>query len=234
MPADLAVPYPSIVRATAAGGSLYYGKAARAQENFDLNYTYPLMLAPGPAGQLQFLAQGSIYAGGMAVSQSGAAMSAMATPWNPAYQARIGNAVVVSNLSPSGSLVSQSLLAFGSGTAAASSAGSAEPARFYAIDGDLVGVSSGRIITFSSDPGSSHEGETWYEGNGAVWMMAGRDIVSSGRSFGADRTAPSSNNLFLHKTPTTSPSCRPVATSSTATSRWPGLACWKCRRAAIS
>ncbi|WP_308580948.1 filamentous haemagglutinin family protein [uncultured Pseudomonas sp.] len=201
MPADLAVAYPSIVRATAAGGSLYYGKAARAQENFDLNYTYPLMLAPGPAGQLQFLAQGSIYAGGMAVSQSGAAMSAMATPWNPAYQARIGNAVVVSNLSPTGSQVSQSLLAFGSGTAAASSAGSAEPARFYAIDGDLVGVSSGRIITFSSDPGSSHEGETWYEGNGAVWMMAGRDIVSSGRSFGADRTAPSSNNLFLHKNP---------------------------------
>jgi hypothetical protein len=31
-------------------------------------------------------------------------------------------------------------------------------------------------------------------------MMAGRDIVSSGRSFGVDRTdAPSSNNLFLHK-----------------------------------
>ncbi|MFL1391172.1 filamentous hemagglutinin family protein [Pseudomonas tritici] len=200
MPADLAVAYPSIVRATAAGGSLYYGKAASAQENYDGNLTYPLMLAPGPAGQLQFLAQGSIYAGGMAVSQSGAAMSAMATPWNPAYQARIGNAVVVSNLSPSGSLVSQSLLAFGPGTADASSAGSTEPARFYAIDGDLVGVSSGRIITFSSEPGSLHEGETWYEGNGAVRMMAGRDIVSSGRSFGVDRTdAPSSNNLFLHK-----------------------------------
>ena len=199
-PGDLAVAYPSIVRATAAGGSLYYGKAARAQENSDLNYTDPLMLAPGPAGQLQFLAQGSIYAGGMAVSQSGAAPSAMATPWNPAYEARIGNAVVVSNLPPTGSLVSLSLLAFGSGTAAASSAGSAEPARFYAIDGDLVGVSSGRIITFSSNPGALHEGETWYEGNGAVRMMAGRDIVSSGRSFGVDRTdAPSSNNLFLHK-----------------------------------
>ncbi|WKC47883.1 filamentous haemagglutinin family protein [Pseudomonas veronii] len=199
MPGDLAVAYPSIVRATAAGGNLYYGAAAQ-DSGSDGNYTYPLMLAPGPAGQLQFLAQGSIYAGGMAVSQSGAAMSAMATPWNPAYQARIGNAVVVSNLSPSGSLVSQSLLAFGSGTAAASSAGSAGPARFYAIDGDLVGVSSGRIITFSSTPGWLHEGETWYEGNGAVRMMAGRDIVSSGRSFGVGRTdAPSSNNLFLHK-----------------------------------
>jgi len=201
-PTDLAVVYPSIVRATAAGGSLYYGKAAEQQANSDTNFTYPLLLAPGQNGQLQFLAQGSIYAGGMAVSQSGAAESAMATPWNPAYQGSIGNAVVTSNLSTSGNFVTRALFAFGPGSATASTAGSAEPARFYAMDGDLVGVSSGRIVGFKSLPGELHEGEIWYEGNGAVWMKAGRDIVSSGRMFGLENnrsiTAPI-DSLFVHK-----------------------------------
>ena len=199
--ADLAVVYPSILNATAAGGSLYYGKAAQTQTNGDSAYSYPLLLAPGENGQLQFLAQDSIYAGGMPVSQSGTANSAMATPWNPAYQGRVGNAVVASNLSVTGNAGNLSLFAFGSGTTAASSAGSAEPARFYAMDGDLVGVSSGRIITFQKTPGSVHEGETWYEGNGAVRMMAGRDIVSSGRTFGTDgfTVASPSDNLFIHK-----------------------------------
>ena len=142
-PTDLAVVYPSILRATAAGGSLYYGKAAEQQSNSDNSFTYPLLLAPGQDGQLQFLAQDSIYAGGMAVSQSGTAQSAMATPWNPAYQGSIGNAVVTSNLSVNGNLVTRALFAFGSGTTAASSAGSTEPARFYAMDGDLVGVNCG-------------------------------------------------------------------------------------------
>ena len=202
-PTDLAVVYPSILRATAAGGSLYYGKAAEQQSNSDNSFTYPLLLAPGQNGQLQFLAQDSIYAGGMAVSQSGTAQSAMATPWNPAYQGSIGNAVVTSNLSVNGNLVTRALFAFGSGTTAASSAGSTEPARFYAMDGDLVGVSSGRGITFGTNPGDPHQGETWYEGNGAVRMMAGRDIVSSGRIFGLDgmRGSTPTDNLFIHKNP---------------------------------
>ncbi|MCM2364646.1 filamentous haemagglutinin family protein [Pseudomonas sp. SR18] len=199
--ADLAVVYPSILRATAAGGSLYYGKAAQAQTNGDNTYSYPLLLAPGENGQLQFLAQDSIYAGSMPVSQSGTANSAMATPWNPAYQGRVGNAVVASNLSITGNASNLALFAFGAGTTAASSSGSAEPARFYAMAGDLVGVSSGRIITFQKSAGAVHEGETWYEGNGAVRMMAGRDIVSSGRTFGTDgfAVAAPSDNLFIHQ-----------------------------------
>ncbi|WP_446739850.1 hypothetical protein [Pseudomonas sp. TH32] len=75
---DMAVVYPSIVRATAASGSLYYGKAATFRD-FP-SYTYPLLLAPGKNGQLQFLAQDSIYAGGFTVTQSGSAPSSMATP----------------------------------------------------------------------------------------------------------------------------------------------------------
>jgi len=203
--ADLAVVYPSIVRATAASGSLYYGKAAQAQANGDNNYTYPLLLAPGENGQLQFMAQDSIYAGGMTVSQSGTAQSTTATPWHPAYQGRIGNAVKASNLSVNGNSGSQPLFVFGPGTAALSPGGSAEPARFYAIDGDLVGVSSGRVIAFGTTVGSLHEGQTWYEGNGSVWMMAGRDIVSSGRRFGQDSLAVAGmrtqDNLIIHDNP---------------------------------
>ena len=196
---DLAVVYPSILRATAAGGSLYYGKAAEAQANGDNTYMFPLLLAPADNGQLQFLAQDSIYAGGMTVSRSGTAGSAMATPWNPAFQGMLGTQVVASNLSASGNLDARALFAFGSGTTSASTGGRGEPARFYAMDGDLVGVSSGRIIRFDTSPGSLHEGQTWYEGSGPVRMLAGRDIVSSGRAFGDDMMfGRSSNNLFMH------------------------------------
>lgn len=196
---DLAVVYPSILRATAAGGSLYYGKAAEAQANGDNTYMFPLLLAPADNGQLQFLAQDSIYAGGMTVSRSGTASSAMATPWNPAFQGMLGTQVVASNLSASGNLDARALFAFGPGTTSASTGGRGEPARFYAMDGDLVGVSSGRIIRFDTSPGSLHEGQTWYEGSGPVRMLAGRDIVSSGRAFGDDMMfGRSSNNLFMH------------------------------------
>ncbi|MFP3747777.1 hypothetical protein SB816_32440, partial [Achromobacter sp. SIMBA_011] len=64
-------------------------------------------------------------------------------------------------------------------TASTAWGNSLEPARFYALTGDLLGVSSGRTITLTGadDPRLS---QTYYEGAGAVWMRAGRDIVSSG------------------------------------------------------
>lgn len=52
---DLAVVYPSILRATAASGSLYYGKAGSSSLT-DNDYKFPLLLAPGVNGQLQLLA----------------------------------------------------------------------------------------------------------------------------------------------------------------------------------
>ena len=201
--ADLAVIYPSIVRATAAGGSLYYGKAVDVQAK-DTSYTFPMLLAPGENGQLQFFAQHSIYGADMPVSQSGSALTAMATPWHPAFEGRVGGQVVTSNLAGNGNGAGQPLFAFGPGTATASAVGGREPARFYAIDGDLVGVSSGRIITFSTNQKDLHVGQTWYEGNGPVWMMAGRDIVSGGRSFGVDiplSGVVTTGNLFIHNTP---------------------------------
>lgn len=200
---DLSIVYPSILRATAASGSFYYGKAAASQNN-DVSNTAPLLLAPGRNGQLQFLAYGSIYAGGASVSQSSADTSTLATPWRPAF---VGQSKL-SNLSANGSAVTPGallpLFTFGSPTAASSSGRADQPARFYAVTGDLVGVSSGRIITFGTGLGNEHQGQIWYEGGGPVWMMAGRDIVSSGSLFGADINvlgATTGGNLFIHDSP---------------------------------
>ncbi|NWB52280.1 filamentous hemagglutinin family protein [Pseudomonas sp. F8002] len=206
---DLATVYPSIVRATAAGGSIYYGNAVLGSQA-DTSPINALVLAPGASSQLQFLAHDSIYAGGMFVTPSGADPSIMATPWRPAFVGTIDGQVVVdgNNLSENGSSpgsLPRPLFAFGSATASAAAYAPTEPARFYALTGDLVGVSSGRTLTFNSSPSFLHSGQTWYEGNGPVWMMAGRDIVSSGSRF---NTAPgavseqSTGNLFIHNNPT--------------------------------
>jgi hypothetical protein len=204
---DMAVVYPSIVRATAASGSLYYGKAATFRD-FP-SYTYPLLLAPGKNGQLQFLAQDSIYAGGFTVTQSGSAPSSMATPWNPAIVASLG-ASNYGNTSSTGNYNTYgnqglSLFAFGPGTAAEPLSNRADPSRFYAATGDLVGVSSGRIIGYNSI-NVPHNGETWYEGSRPVWMMAGRDIVSSGANPNDNGEiypgVLTTGNLFVHNNAT--------------------------------
>ena len=206
---DLSIVYPSILRATAASGSFYYGKAASSPRE-DLAYTAALLLAPGANGQLQFLAYDSIYAGGASVSQSSADPSTLATPWRPAFVGQIPGTSngELSNLSANGSAVTASallpLFTFGSPTAASGSGGGDQPARFYALTGDLVGVSSGRSLIFSTAVGDLHQGQTWYEGGNPVWMMAGRDIVSSGRLFGADINVPAAStvgNLFIHDNP---------------------------------
>ncbi|NWE16412.1 filamentous haemagglutinin family protein [Pseudomonas yamanorum] len=204
---DLAVVYPSIVRATAASGSLYYGKAATFRDT--PIYSYPLLLAPGKNGQLQFLAQDSIYAGGFSVTQSGSAPSSMATPWNPAIAATLG-ASSYGNTSSTGNYNTygnqgMSLFAFGPGTASEPLSNTADPSRFYAVTGDLVGVSSGRIIGYNNI-NVPHAGETWYEGSRPVWMMAGRDIVSSGANPNDNgEIVPgvlASGNLFVHNNAT--------------------------------
>ncbi|MBT2372647.1 filamentous hemagglutinin family protein [Pseudomonas fluorescens] len=206
---DLAIVYPSTLRATAASGSFYYGKASASAQS-DLAYRSPLLLAPGTHGQLQFLAHDSIYAAGMFVTPSAADPSVMATPWRPAFVGNLGGTPVIdgSNLSANGNPVKTNsplpLFAFGSGSASAAYSASSEPARFYALTGDLLGVSSGRIITFGSNPDNLHSGQTWYEGGGPVWMKAGRDIVSSGSRFdlvSSPENAQSKGNLFIHYNP---------------------------------
>jgi len=214
---DLAVVYPSILRAVAASGSLYYGDAARLGLGGGVsNQRSSLVLAPSANGELQFLAGDSIYGGNLTVSPSNASSDALATPLRPAFVATVLQAgapvIAASNLSATGNryaLQSDAypLFAFGPDSAAAGVSASAGPARFYAMNGDLLAVSSGRAITFTS-AGDPRLGQTWYEGGGPVWMMAGRDIVSSGTGLSGGQGGNSTTgtyrhagNLFIHENP---------------------------------
>ncbi|MFC3943120.1 filamentous haemagglutinin family protein [Pseudomonas gingeri] len=202
--------YPSILRAVAANGSFYYGPSALySASNLANANNYSLLLAPSANGQLEFLAADSLYGGGYAINQSGAAASAIATPFKPAFIAydaggnkvidnQGGTAIVADPLAVGGRYP---LFAFGADTASTRS--NVLPARFYARDGDIVGLRTGEILSFAN-------GSTWYESAGPVRIMAGRDIVSSGKAAGGSSiptdqglaAGETSGNLFAHNDPT--------------------------------
>ncbi|NHQ92005.1 filamentous haemagglutinin family protein [Janthinobacterium lividum] len=207
---DFATIYPSIVRVAAAHGSLYYGKMSVNPNGVD-SYAAPLLLAPSPYAQLQWLAGDSIYAGGFTIGQSGAAAASMATPFKPAYIARTpsmwATGPLASNLSSTGAPATEDrypLFAFGPDSAGGPGNSGTQAARIYAVKGDLLGVNVGRIVQFND---AKHVGITWYEGAQPVWMKAGRDIVSSGTAqlegvggsdSGSGMAFNNSGNLFVH------------------------------------
>ena len=206
---DLAIVYPSIVRVAAANGSLYYGKTI-VDWGAASGYADPLLLAPSPNAQLQWLASDSIYAGGYAVSQSGAAADSMVTPFKPGFTGwdikPYVNNPLASNVSSTGAPVMKwnlPLFAFGPNSSAGSANSGTQAARIYAVTGDLVGVNSGRILEFFD---ARHAGITWYEGGQPVWMKAGRDIVGSGTALLEEVEGTGSggvgfrnfSNLFVH------------------------------------
>ncbi|AZD79391.1 filamentous hemagglutinin family protein [Pseudomonas chlororaphis] len=212
-PTDGRFIYPSILRAVAPGGNLYYGSSAFYTGSDLQNSPYSLVLAPSPNGQLQMLAGGSIFAGGYALNQSGADSRLLPTPFTPAFEGREQGGdkrLLVSNLSPDGLSSVQGmggfpLFAFG-GDTLTTLGGRREPARFYAMAGDLVGIRSGEQLNFGAS--GSRPGQTWYDAAAPVWMLAGRDIVNSGTQLGqATAIVPllgegvSSGNLFVHNDP---------------------------------
>jgi hypothetical protein len=213
---DSAVMFPSILTAVAAGGSFYYGNAISDRSAPVTTVYAPLLLAPSANSKLEFLASDSIYSGGFTVARSSASASSLATPFRPAFTVvdAVTGGTKFSNLSATGNVAYESqgilpLFAFGPNTATAEW-GDLDPARFYAVSGDLVGVSSGRTVTFAdNDP--TRAGQVWYQGAGPVRMMAGRDIVGSGTALGATEDGlggsyrtyfSSTGNLFVHNSET--------------------------------
>lgn len=206
LPNDGRYLYPSILRAVAAGGSLYYGNVT---SQTDLPYS--LLLAPSTSGQgqLALLAHDSLYAGGMTVSQSGAQSTALATPFNPGFiglsgsgthlepVARNDGGTGIAAYIQGGGNVRYPLFAFGADSAADGQVASIS-ARFYALDGDIVGLRTGSILQFSEGP---HSGQSWYEG-GPVRIMAGRDIVNAGMPLGMAMNGPKEMSNII---PTASP-----------------------------
>jgi len=227
--------FPSKLGVVAANGSIYLGASALGAGPLPNNPAYSLLLAPSSKGRLAMLAGDSIYASGYAVNQSGDSQGAIPTPFAPAFVGRNGFSLVVNNLGSDAIQDDLSLFAFRSATDLARPASQAEPARFYAQQGDIVGLRSGEILTF----GSPRQGQVRYESAGPVWMRAGRDIVSSGTDMG-------SSTCFLNCWVTTAitwvkaaatcsftaalRTCQwfpPGATFSTAASTSPAPAPWK-------
>ncbi|EPL1207153.1 TPA: filamentous hemagglutinin family protein [Klebsiella pneumoniae] len=206
---DSALVYPAKLSAVALTGSLYYGNAT-LRENSRSDRT-ALVLAPSSQGRLDLLAGDSIYAGGYSISRSGASAGSLATPLNPSYQGYTGITRQVDNLPSDGSRANWNhfpLFAFGANSVSGEWGGALEPSRFYALAGDLVGVDSGRLLRYTGTS-DVRFGQLRYEGHGAVRMIAGRDIVSSGTGLGSERTASdnmgdyaSSGNLFVNTSAT--------------------------------
>lgn len=206
---DSALVYPAKLSAVALTGSLYYGNAT-LRENARSDRT-ALVLAPSSQGRLDLLAGDSIYAGGYSISRSGASTGSLATPLNPSYQGYTGITRQVDNLSSDGSRANWNhfpLFAFGANSVSGEWGAALEPSRFYALAGDLVGVDSGRLLRYTGTS-DVRFGQLRYEGHGAVRMIAGRDIVSSGTGLGSERTAndnmgdyASSGNLFVNTSAT--------------------------------
>ncbi|WP_243209531.1 filamentous haemagglutinin family protein, partial [Pseudomonas aeruginosa] len=133
--------------------------------------------------------------------------------WTPAFAGYSDAALlnpIAGNGSPDGNpavIGGLPLFYFGPDSAA-SLARDLQPARFYALTGDIVGLNSGAQIRFGEQAGN-RAGQTWNEGAGPVWMRAGRDIVASGTPLGQRISAPSqistdasfTGNLFVHDDP---------------------------------
>ncbi len=200
--------YPSILRATAPNGSLYYGASASAATGQSAPVS--LMTAPSATGQLQLIAGDSIYAGGYAVTQSGADPAAMSSPLRPAFAgyrgamvqplyANYGNGL---QFSPS----EFPLFSFAANTFSNQHYAEREPVRFYAVNGDIVGLRTGEILRYPANGN-----EVRYEGNGPLRVMAGRDIVNAGTPLNTFTFVPtgvngipeghSTGNLIVHSRP---------------------------------
>ncbi|MCR6476351.1 filamentous hemagglutinin family protein [Variovorax sp. ZS18.2.2] len=212
---DAWIVYPSIFRAAALTGSLYYGYAALPLTVGDPGkINYGLTLAPSATGELEMLAGGSIYAGQYSVGMSGTG-TPLPTPFNPAFVAQaygIGK-VLATNVASNGLAISGSgdatqfngptLFAFGPNTAAVGldRVAEAPPVRFYAAGGDIIGLKTGEVIARSTT-------ETWYNAAAPIRVMAGRDIVNTGVAPGDSTAAPQElggnlrGNLIVHGNPT--------------------------------
>ncbi|MDF3833299.1 filamentous hemagglutinin family protein [Cupriavidus basilensis] len=171
--------YPSIFRAAALTGSLYYGYAALPPQSRIIDrLSTGVTLAPSATGVLEMLAGGSIYAGQYSINMSGAGI-ALPSPFNPAFVGMdLGTGDMrVSNLSGGGlNNIGPTLFAFGPNSAerVLARAVDAPPIRFYAAGGDIVGLKTGETAAF---PNSA---ATWYNAAAPVRIKAARDIVNTG------------------------------------------------------
>lgn len=220
--------YPSILRAVAANGSMFYGQSASALTNSygqtPLRYGDGVTLAPSPLGaqftqatgkgELQLLAHGSIQASGFMLTTSTADPLGLPSPLRPGFVGvmaetgggRIGNepllvydaADVTLNQntwihggyentpgSEGGRTSTAPLFTFGTAATSAHAVPGQAPARYYALQGDIVGLRMGQEVLLGFPAGAAG---SRYEASGPVAIRAGRDITDSGTPLGQEDT----------------------------------------------
>ncbi|KZD23957.1 filamentous haemagglutinin family protein, partial [Tardiphaga robiniae] len=206
--ADGSFLYPSILRAAALGGNMYYGVNALSYMRSLPDFVPAFVtLAPSAHGSLEMLARDSIYGGQYSFSMSGSG-APLPTPFNPAFMGREPDTMGVLDLPPlrvTNTLLGTAplaLFAFGPNTAALDigRAPDADPIRFYAREGDVVGLRTGETLTFGN--GVSR----WYNAAAPVMVRAGRDIVGAGLAPGVTTGngllgGTSRGNLIVHSNP---------------------------------
>lgn len=220
--------YPSVLRASAGSGSIYYGVGASELYTSYGGSTftrtqYGLTLAPSPVGsqfvnttgkgQLELLARNSLYANGYSITASTADPAALSSPFNPGFMGVLawtgGNrAVVVNTVHPdiasrndwltgvSGRDANASLFTHGDTETAGYAMPGQLPARYYAVDGDIVGLRFGIMAGLGYPAGTLGYR---YEGSIPVAVRAGRDISNSGTRLGQkDTVQDAKGNLISH------------------------------------
>ncbi|GGY04320.1 filamentous haemagglutinin family protein [Paludibacterium paludis] len=195
---------PGQVSAAAVQGGVYYGRSAAYQHTgSNLWNNGGLLQVPLGVRRLELLAGGSIYGGGYAISQSGADAASMATVTQPGFAGfvSLNKNLIFINTSPYAPAVAVDklpLFAFGVnsvGREAGMGEGSGEASRFYAVNGDIVGLRTGTVVKFpTSIAAGIRAGQTDYVAAGPVAVRAGRDIVYTGTR--ADETLMSISDFF--------------------------------------
>jgi filamentous hemagglutinin family protein len=186
--------FPTNLSIIATGGNIYSG-SEYGNNGSSITY-YALELAPSPAGQLQVLAEGSVYAnayipiignGAQAVffDISGADSSALPNPFDAAYYVLNKQGSMIkngTNTSPSGSVqgaLDLNLFAFEPDSASGTlHKGDSSVARIYAVQGDIVGLQVGEVRTVSDSTVAAQ----WHVAGKAMDIRAGADIVNFGES----------------------------------------------------
>ncbi|WP_155255017.1 filamentous haemagglutinin family protein [Bradyrhizobium elkanii] len=179
---------PPIVRAIAANGNIY-------------NPGGGLML-PSPSGELEVLAQGSIFGDGKEMGPLMTPTTALATPFKPAWVIlndglnitasnyfgdyanaadQVGGGIVVYSYTSGGHP-----FAFDSSTAKDKAPldqgypSQRKPSHIYAVNGDITGIRYGRIVDQSwTAPDQSIVANTYYQAARPLRMLAGGDIVNT-------------------------------------------------------
>jgi filamentous hemagglutinin family protein len=208
VPGTASAIYPPTVRLYATSGNVYAGSAGGTSS--------VLELAPAALGELEILAEGSIYTGAelngapmiFDISGASAGANALPNPFDPAYyllkSSKPGTGfanervLATNTLSLTGQLPqtpAPTLFAFELDTASGTlHAGDPTPARIYAVTGDIVDLEFGQFLVVQI--GSQNVAQ--YVAAKAADIRAGGDIVN----FGQLQTTGASRSLILNNSNT--------------------------------